>query len=433
MKFETRRRRRKSAILIVAISCSLFILIYAIKRLQLQLVTSSHQRRANQTTNHHKSASSLEDELRRASKSSAWKYYEPKTRFSERYLADLRAKSRHQVERDRGRKYLIQPEGNVIDCEQLEGPNWMTHSSQPVHPLGEASQKTLFIVINSRADNFERRQRLRKSWLNKSNLVAELCRSAKSNGRQSAPGAGSIRRIEWLFALGRLNNDAPSNDDDDDADLAIDSRIHEESRRCGDLLVLNLHESYRNMTSKHLAIFDWLLKERNQSSSEHYYQNLLLKCDDDAHLDLSQIISIYEIEANPNNSNANSDLLMCARFEEHSPVLRKFTHHKTTKWSVTRKEWPYDTFPSYCSGLAYLANLKLVEKLHLVAPLVDEGAQPTLWIDDVYVTGVLLAALELDDLKLVKLNPYFCYTKAQRLHRESLEPGVRCMAAEMAD
>lgn len=326
-------------------------------------------------------------------------HYEPKVKFNNQFFKDYYRANGPRSDANYSSQYLIEPTNNVIYC-------------QPSRTSTGSLARTLTIVVNSRFDNFARRQRARTSWLNGPNLKRQLCSTT-----------ANIQRVEWAFALGRP---------EDRTEPATE--LVQEADSFGDLLMFDVHESYRNMTRKHLAIFQWLLagvelrsRQRQQRSLDG---QLLLKCDDDADLDLGQMISKYSLESHPSGER---NLLMCARFQSHSPVLRKL-NRQTTKWSLTRREWPYDTFPSYCSGLAYLASVELVEKLYLIAPLVDAAElQPPLWIDDVYVTGVLLAALEVGDLKLVKLNPFFCYTEAQRLHRESLGPAARCLAAEVAD
>ena len=356
-------------------------------------------------------------------KSQSLNLYRPRVKFSEQSLEQLRNSTQHREGRS---EYLQQPSNNVIECDSLsDAADEMALKSSSSDQA--RFETTLFIVINSRVDNFDRRQKLRSTWLNRPNLVQELCSPLSYDAHLNQTRGRlliktRVKRIEWVFALGRL---AAA-----DSAKSVNSRLKKEAQLYGDLLIFGMLDSYRNMTRKHLAIFKWLL-EKDSASNEWLPNNqkILLKCDDDAQLDLNQMISRYALEMNFSHpSGSNRNFLMCARFNENSPVLRKFTR-QTTKWSLSEYEWPYDTFPSYCSGLAYLASLELVERLYLIAPLVDEHLKPPLWIDDVYVTGVLLSTLELSSLKLVKVNPYYCYTAAQRSRRESL--GVKCMAAEM--
>lgn len=370
--------------------------------------------------------------------------------------------------------YLIEPSAanNVIDC----GPSG--HDHEP--------RTTLFIVINSRAQNLERRRKLRSGWLKPANVRRELCPPSSSSSSRPPPpwtpsgaapalppleGAPAtppnewpinqvnralargarIGRIEWLFALGQVRGDSHR------AEL-----IRRERGQFDDLLVLNLTESYRNMTLKHLATLEWLLAARRAPTRGGHTSRgpaILIKCDDDAQLDLAQMIAKYALEtATPSPSRAGGGvvagakqrpLLMCAQFAPNSPVARAPPHEdpldqqqssrgdakqprRANKWALTRAEWPHDTFPAYCSGLAYLASLDLVEGLLAASPGLGRGHNAPLWIDDVYVTGVLLERLARTGHgpRIVKLNAHFCYTRAQKSHRESLEPGLKCMAYE---
>lgn len=418
------RRRYKIPTLLVGSSCLVLGLIFIWRQLQCQLEDEGSSDEAGRK----QSESSEQYDLNQLISNKSvrtFKYYEPMVKFNEQSLENLKSMS-HREKSSSGAaakdttRYMLQPEGNVIDCKFPDEPYDEHREVSTKRPL--RAETSLFIVINSRVDNFERRRRLRDTWLNKQSLDEALCSSS-----QLTSGA-RVKRVEWVFALGHMGFSGIES-----STTVLDRRLDEESRMYGDLLQFDLLESYRNMTRKHLAIFKWFLERSDPKigRQKQMLRTILLKCDDDAQLDVAQMISRYAMETEP-SSSSNTNLLMCARFQENSLVLRKF-NHRTTKWSLSHHEWPYDTFPSYCSGLAYLASLELVEKLHLIAPLVDQVLQPTLWIDDVYVTGVLLAALDLEDLKLVRLNPYFCYTEAQRLHRESLEPGVRCMAAELRD
>lgn len=334
--------------------------------------------------------------------------------------------------------YLIEPSASV-ECELAK------FNQEPI---------TLLIVVNSRATNFGRRQRMRATWLNARTISRQLC------------ALGLVGRVEFLFALGVAARARQPVAASAGAKLVSARHAHalaptttsrlvaREAHASDDLLVINLEERYRNMSLKHLAIFKWLVvrrRQRGQGPAAPNALELLLKCDDDAQLDLGQLLAEHvraratsgsdsdQMFANNTDGGATSlkaknksqnNWLFCAQFPANTRALR----HAATKWHLSQSEWPFDTFPAYCSGLAYLTSLQVVEKLLIVAHLIQWNATRSmytepLWIDDVYVTGVLLGALA-EPVRVHRLNAHFCYTGAQRWRRKRLT-GRPCMAAEL--
>ena len=381
------------------------------------------------------------------------KLFKPQAQFTDRQLAEAAGTHlSHLLEHNSSRllglddlNFLLEPRPGrrLIDC-----PN---SASDPRPRLN------LSIVVNSAAGNFERRRRLRSSWLNEASIRSAIC----------SPGRNRflLGQVDFLFALAR-----PS-------DGGQRRRVASEWRREGDLLVMSLEERYRNMSLKHLAIFKWLLSRRGLGGAELTSGRLLLKCDDDAQLDLAQWLERYvqttqqvaarspevaesglggpgssegldlepvegggrtkvgEARSGRDESGAEDGpqltsgprALLCARFPANSPVRRR-----RSKWRLERSEWPFDTFPAYCSGLAYLTQLGLVRRLLLAAHLLEAAAghfRSPLWVDDVYVTGVLLSSLEPGCVKVVGLNEHFCYSQGQWARRKAF--GRPCMAAEV--
>ncbi len=58
---------------------------------------------------------------------------------------------------------------------------------------------------------------------------------------------------------------------------------------------------------------------------------------------------------------------------------------KSDKWYVSREEYPDDTYPPWCEGFAYITKPTLTRKLYQASLRVKYY-----WIDDVYVTGILM-------------------------------------------
>jgi len=61
---------------------------------------------------------------------------------------------------------------------------------------------------------------------------------------------------------------------------------------------------------------------------------------------------------------------------------------RTWKWAVERETWPDEYFPNFCSGVAYIMSTDVAVLLHRASYNV-----PFLWLEDVYLTGVVAGKL----------------------------------------
>jgi hypothetical protein len=90
------------------------------------------------------------------------------------------------------------------------------------------------------------------------------------------------------------------------------------------------------------------------------------------------------------------------------------------KWSVTRQEYPKDTYPAYCAGLAYLLTPDAAKDFYSAANRV-----PFFWIDDVYATGILPLAPGVGSVSRISLNLRFTMDRRQLVHwLKKAPPGV---------
>ncbi|CAK9293522.1 unnamed protein product [Gordionus sp. m RMFG-2023] len=96
------------------------------------------------------------------------------------------------------------------------------------------------------------------------------------------------------------------------------------------------------------------------------------------------------------NTNPFTNILLCNVYIGMSVV-----RDPSSKWYVSEKDFGNKTFPSYCSGWAVLLPINAVYKLMYSAPKL-----PYFWIDDVHITGSLLAYSK---LSLKRLNSYFTF------------------------
>ena len=57
------------------------------------------------------------------------------------------------------------------------------------------------------------------------------------------------------------------------------------------------------------------------------------------------------------------------------------------KNAVTFEDYKADNFPSFCGGLAYILTVPAIRKL--VAASLSTKSSDFLWLDDVFITGIL--------------------------------------------
>ena len=73
------------------------------------------------------------------------------------------------------------------------------------------------------------------------------------------------------------------------------------------------------------------------------------------------------------------------------------------KWSLSRKELSQDFHPDFLSGWAYITTPNVARKL-----VIASSNFPLLWIDDVWVTGIIASKI---GLRLKSLNLFYTFYK----------------------
>lgn len=100
----------------------------------------------------------------------------------------------------------------------------------------------------------------------------------------------------------------------------------------------------------------------------------ILKTDDDIYADIFQIVEVLVVELN--NSNKT---YACENMAGNKPY-----RGNNSIWYVSRESYPEETYPDYCSGSAYLVRSDDAAKIYSISNKTN-----FLWIDDVFVTGIL--------------------------------------------
>ncbi|KAK4300809.1 hypothetical protein Pmani_027011 [Petrolisthes manimaculis] len=109
---------------------------------------------------------------------------------------------------------------------------------------------------------------------------------------------------------------------------------------------------------------------------------------------------------NNNNNNNNIENTVKESLKEEGPKIHclvwnamSVIRNKDNKWYVTPEEYPEQKYPPYCSGSAFLMNWEAAPAL-----LKASSTSRFLWVDDVYLTGVLVKN---SNVKLVSRNSLY--------------------------
>ncbi|THD19627.1 Hexosyltransferase [Fasciola hepatica] len=195
------------------------------------------------------------------------------------------------------------------------------------------------IAVHSHSKSRHRRDLIRSTWASLRRVGGE--------------------RIATLFFLGRAENKQGQED------------INQESAQYQDIIQRNFTEHYHNMTRKHLTVMEWV--------SKGYCESLeyLIKVDDDTFVDVFHLVRFLKTERlkTPNS-------FYCSATSGARPI--RPSKKTPSKWVITTTEFEKSVFPTYCEGLGYIIEAHLAPYLYWCSLFT-----PPIWIDDVYVTGIL--------------------------------------------
>ncbi|CAM1297353.1 Uncharacterised protein r2_g664 [Pycnogonum litorale] len=221
--------------------------------------------------------------------------------------------------------------------------NYLSFSQTP------SCNTSTLVFVHSAPHHFTRRNSIRSSW-------------------------GSIRnhkgiKIKTIFVIGQSRN------------IQVKVRVNEEAVRCDDVLLLGFEDSYSNLTIKHLSAYEWIVSKcRNVE--------IVIKSDDDIFINIRQLIDHVDSDF----GNRSHKLLACSVFPVQ-PACR------SGKWKLSQSEYPFDLYPSYCAGATYVATFDVVREF-----LNHSRRIPALWIDDIFVTGIVRTSV---GILPRKLNVYY--------------------------
>ncbi|XP_042871987.1 beta-1,3-galactosyltransferase 5-like [Penaeus japonicus] len=144
--------------------------------------------------------------------------------------------------------------------------------------------------------------------------------------------------------------------------------VEDESRRYHDIVQGNYTDTYELLSFKALSSLMWV--DRHCSAVPW-----TLHADDDVMVDPFLLTALLREKL-----SREKNKFLCYMWKG-SRVKRQ------GRWAVRSEDYPSDTYPPYCMGAAWVLRTAVLPRLLTAAVRV-----PFLWVDDVYVTGILAQA-----------------------------------------
>ena len=212
------------------------------------------------------------------------------------------------------------------------------------------SDVMMLFVIHSKPDYFERRMAIRKTWASVDNSSHVIW------GNETLPV-----KVVVNFVVAMTSN------------VNTNSDIELENQRYGDIIRGDFMDSYQNMTLKSLLDLTYAAEFCSEVP-------FLVKSDDDMLIKIPYLARVLR-----------NDTFKRSIMGPHNGRSRVY---RRGKWGLTREEFPFDYYPPYESGAAYMITMDIVQELLDTAKYV-----PWIFIDDVYITGILAKIINATHVK----------------------------------
>ncbi|OWF49094.1 Beta-1,3-galactosyltransferase brn [Mizuhopecten yessoensis] len=194
-------------------------------------------------------------------------------------------------------------------------------------PHHNNSTKTVLVLIKSAVSNMELRAAVRAMWRDLRDPY--------------------VRRV---FMLGYNGS--------------YQALVDEEVRQYNDIVQENFLDAYMNNTLKTVMSYNWAMKNCWEA-------DMLLFLDDDYHVQPHALIKYIRGIEKMNKTGV---------YLGSTAIAAKPERNENSKWKTSFHEYPYDHFPPYIGGGAYLLSKDVARKFKVAFPYVKY-----LGIDDVYL------------------------------------------------
>lgn len=204
------------------------------------------------------------------------------------------------------------------------------------------NHRSLFIAVISAPRNFERRATIRRTWPN----------HLKNQTNSNKP----LDIVGFSFVVGLTKDDV------------IHQKLMEENERYRDMLQVNMHDKYRNLSLKVTGLLNWV----------HHYcpqVDFVLKVDDDVYVNVHNLATVL-------HSHPPSERSVYGRKCGGDTISERIPRNDS-KWIFTYESWPWRNIPQYYQGAGIVIAGSAVRPL-----LAAIQTTPYFIWDDMYLIGL---------------------------------------------
>ncbi|CAM1296280.1 Uncharacterised protein r2_g557 [Pycnogonum litorale] len=167
----------------------------------------------------------------------------------------------------------------------------------------------------------------------------------------------------------------------------LQSSVEEESKQYGDIIQGNFEDSYKSISYFHLTGLRWATTHCRKAK-------FILKADDDIYIDVITLVKSLNTDR---RLKLNDDFIYC------DPIYKAIVKRDPDdRYYVSEKQYPNQTYPSYCNGWAVLYPYKVGAQV-----LIHSDRVPFMWMSDVFTTGIIRS--EIKGIDIVKMAPGYTW------------------------
>ncbi len=214
---------------------------------------------------------------------------------------------------------------------------------------------SVFVVVVSAPSYFEKRDAIRRTWMQ--NLMDKTVRDLVN-----------VAGFAFLVGLTDIEN--------------IQADIEKENRKHGDIIQVDILDTYNNLTLKSVSILNWVIKFCPQV-------NFVAKVDDDVYVNVRNLAATIRALSTSDSSiyGKGTGGNIPSRIEGRNSSIANYIELTlncwTGKWGYSYKVWPWSHLPKYIDGPFYLISG------NAVAPLLAAAQTTPFFIsEDVYLSGL---------------------------------------------
>lgn len=206
---------------------------------------------------------------------------------------------------------------------------------------------------------------------------------------RSTLGRTDIRKLlnsTLLFVVGRTESQI------------INEAVQNESLLNGDMVVLPVRDTYKNLTLKWIHGIRWAIAHCGDSAK------FIVKIDDD------MLVNVYRFRDWIRTHLNATPGLWCRIYNNTKPI-----RDARSKWYVSPQEYAPSIYPDYCVGWAYIMPTA-------VAGILSEASEvvPLFWVEDVYFTGLLSRAAEVPLNDMTRYYTYFARGRPEVIKKDTI-------------